>query len=320
MTNGGQARARLGVLAVVAAATGGACVAVEPAPNGVGSIRLGFVPPAIALGDSLRDTLGHALQVHGIAYDASGRVVPTAQFRYSYVPYTPDTAVGAAADTALVVDGATGAVRATAKWLKYGDSVGISSGRVFARIGSTLEVADTIQIVPPPNALTDSVPTDTLLRYDCRDPRTTAVPDTTPAFRFRNTAGPFKVTLLGDSLGKQVNVRRWLVRWSIDSIVPAIKVPTDSLTPSIRVPAIRIIANGADQLIGYDTTDASGTSNVRLRIRPSLLGPPAFADTSFRVVLRADVIGGAGIPVTGSPVRGVFAVRLSRVASSSCSQ
>lgn len=316
----GRLRARLGVLAVVAAATGAACVPVDPAPNGVASIRLDFAPPAIALGDSLRDTLGVALRVHGIAYDASGRVVPTAQFGYSYVPYTPDTAAGAVADAALVVDSVTGAVRATAKWLKSGDSVGIGSGRVFARIGSTLQVADTFQIVPPPNAILDSVPTDTLLRYDCRDPRTTLVQDTTPYLRFRNTAGPFTLTLRGDSLGKQTPVRKWLVRWSIDSIIPAIKVPVDSLTPTIRVPAIRIITNGADQTIGYDTTDASGLSNVRLRIRPSLLGPPTFADTSFRVVLRADVLTTGGKPVASSPVRGVYVVRLSRIASASCSQ
>lgn len=317
MTRGVWGRPLL-VAAVGVAAGAAACVRVDPAPNGVASARLDFAPPAIALGDSLRDTLGVALRVRGVAYDASGRVVPTAAFRYSYIPFTPDTSAGAVIDTALVVDPTTGAVRATRTWLKNGAGVADSAGRVFAQIGA-LQLADTVQIVPPPNVVVATAPTDTVLHYNCLDTRTAAVQasDTTAFIPYRNTAGPFTVTVRGDSLGTSVNVRRWLVRWSVDS-VPKTPIPTVAITPQIRVPAIAVIAGGTDQVIGYDTTSSAGVSSVRLRIRPPALGPTYAADTTFRVVLRADVIVGRGVPVTNSPVRGVFSIRLRRDTSSVC--
>lgn len=313
---GGLTRAAAGV-----ATLAGACVAVDPAPNGIASARLDPAPPSIALGDSLRDSVGVAYRVRGVAYDPKGNVVPTAVFRYSYVPFTPDTASGAVVDAALVVDSATGAVRSLGRFLKNGSGVAISSGRVFARVGATLQLADTIQIVPMPDSVVATTPTDTALRYDCRDTRTTVVQSDT-LLRIRNTAGPFTVTVRGDSLNTRVSVRRWLVRWSIDSVprtpVPTVNVTPTALTPTV-VPAIAIIANGSDVPIRYDTTDASGVSNVRLRIRPTALGP-SYADTTFRVVLRADVIVGPGQAVRASPVQGLFAVRLSRVPTTACTQ
>ncbi|GJG85109.1 hypothetical protein tb265_02900 [Gemmatimonadetes bacterium T265] len=311
---------RAGVLVLVAIAAGaGACVHVDAAPNGITSVRLGFAPPAIALGDSLRDTLGNAIPVHGLAYDASGRVVPTAQFRYAYVPSTPDTTGGATIDAALVVDSATGAVRAAPAYLTRGDGTRIVTGRVVASIGSNLQLADTLQIVLPPDTVVVTAPTDTVLRYTCADPGTSLFPDTTLPFKVRNAAGPFTVTVQGDSAKTQVGVPRWLVRWSIDSVVPAFPIPTVAATPLINVPAIAISSNAADQIIGYDTTNASGVSSVRLRIRPKALGP-SLVDTSFRVVLRADVIVGHRSVVPGSGQQNVFAVRLSRVASTACAQ
>lgn len=318
---GGRGRQLLPVAAVTAAATA-ACVHVDPAPNGIASVRLDFAPPAIALGDSLRDTLGVALRVRGIAYDAAGNVVPTATFRYSYLPLTPDTAAGAVIDTALFVDSASGAVRAAAAFLTRGTppGIGISSGRVLASIGSTVQLADTLQIVPPPDSVVATAPTDTVLRYSCLDDGAFLIQSDTSVLKVGNAAGPFAVTVRGDSANTRVNVRRWLVRWSIDS-VPKLPIPTAKLTPTstTMVPAIAIAANGPDQIIGYDTTDAiGGVSTVRLRLRPIALGPSYVADTTFRVVLRADVVPSALRPVRASPVR--FAIRLHRDPSVACPQ
>lgn len=305
-------RARAGLLAAVVLATAaGACVHVDPAPNGVASVRLDAAPPSIALGDSLRDSLGNAYRVHGVAYDASGRVDATAVFQYSYVPFTPDTTAGAVADTALFVDAATGAVRAASGWLTLGNGTSIKTGRVFARVGSSIQIADTIQIVPPPDSLIATADTVTL-RFDCTDPRTGIVlqPDTN-AISFYNAIGPFTVVVKGDSAGTSLPVPRWLVHWSVDS-APA-PIPTVTLATGRTVPAIAFIPNGGvvDQVFTYDTTDATGTSKVLLRIRPPALGKTYVADTLFRVTLRADVIVGRGQPVTGSPSR-VFSVLLSR--------
>lgn len=302
--------------AVLAAAAAAACVRVDTAPGGIASTELARVAPAIALGDSLRDTTGAAVPVRGVAYDPNGAAVATAGFRYFYVPLPVDTTRGAAVDTALVVDSATGAVRATATWVAQ-------RGRVFARLGSGVQLADTLDIVPPPDSVVVTPPADTVMQYDCRDPRTQLAQDTTVNFKARNTAGPFTVTVRGDSLGTRVGVRRWLVRWSLDS-VPKQPIPTDTIPGVRRVPGIAVISGSVDQTIGYDTASSTGASSVRLRIRPRVLGVSYSPDTSFRVVLRVDVIRGAGVPVAGSPVRGdvlgrgIFAVRLYRASNEGC--
>nr|MDQ6925466.1 hypothetical protein [Candidatus Eremiobacteraeota bacterium] len=298
---GRQAGALAAVVAVGSAVTGVACVRIESAPNGVTSVRLDPSPAAIILGDSFRDSLGVPTRVRAVGYDASGNPVATATFRYSYVPYVPDTSAGAVIDNALVVDSATGAVRATKTWVK-------SQGRVFARIGATLQLADTLQIVPRPNLLLATPATHTL-RFDCTDPRAGVVPEDT-LLSYANAVGPFTVVVKGDSMGTSIPVRRWLVRWSVDTVPAA--VPNVTLATGKSVPAIAIIRNAnVDRVINYDTTDAmTGTSSVLLRIRPTGLGKSYVADTLFRVTLRAEVF--TGTPVSGNPAQGVFSVQLSR--------
>lgn len=297
--------------AIGGATLAGACVAVDPAPNGIGAARLDAAPPSVAVGDSLRDSLGVPYRIRGTAYDANGNVVPTAVFRFSYVPFTPDTAAGALIDSALVVDSATGAVRAANRFLKNTSGVAISSGRVFARVGATLQFADTIQIVPRANAVTPTPATYTL-RYDCSDPGTFPIPDTASAGGNprSNVSRPFQLVVKGDSVGTTVPVRRWLVRWSIDS-APAAPIPSVALTKTVNVPAIAFVSGAGDQTFNYDTTDGTGTSTVRVRIRPSALGTAYSADTVFRVLVRADVIGAGGVRLPSTP-RGTFTVLMSR--------
>lgn len=294
----------------VAAAAAAACVRIDTAPGGVASTRLAAAPPSVALGDSLRDSTGAAVRVRGVAYDANGAETPTAEFHYSYLPYRPDTTAGATVDTALVVDSATGAVRATGKWVQM-------QGRVFARLGSGgIQLADTIQIVPPPTTLAVADTATVTLRYDCTDDRRALVSRAanTPDTLLVNAAGPFTLSVQGDSAGTLVGVRRWLVRWSIDTVTATNPIPTVALASGAKVPAIAI-ATAADALVAYDTTALTGTvgtSSVFLRIRPTELGPAFSADSLFDVTLRADVIRGAGRAVPGSPVRGVFRVRMRR--------
>ena len=231
------------------------------------------------------------------------------------MPLVPDTATGARTDTALVVDSITGAVRATSTWVK-------SSGRVVARIGTSIQLADTIAIVPRPDSLVATAAQDTL-RYDCTDPGTfLTVQDTLPGSF--NAVGPFTLTVRGDSAGRRVGVRRWLVRWSVDSVPAPIPIvprypngtgATAGTADTGSVPALAIVPSGVDRLITYDTTNATGTSTVRLRIRPFGLGPTYSADSLFRVTLRASVIAGPGVPVRASPAVGVFAVVLSRTST-----
>ena len=297
-----------GVAALAAAAAyAGACVHIDTAPGGIAATRLAGVPPSIVIGDSLRDSVGAAIPVRGIAFDTKGAETATAGFRYTYIPAAPDTTTGATVDTALVVDSVTGAVRATRTWVKQ-------TGRIFARIGSTIQLADTFQIVPRPTALVTGDTATVLLRYDCTDDRAGLVQRqaSDSVTTLVNAAGPFALTVKGDSAGTLVGVRRWLVRWSIDTVTAANPTPTVTLASGAKVPAIAI-ATATDALIAYDTTAlGSGTSSVLLRIRPTALDPAFNNDSLYTVTLRADVIRGAGQAVPGSPVRGVFRVRMQR--------
>lgn len=301
----------LGVLAGGAAAAGvQACVQIDPAPNGVASSRLAPAPPSVAIGDSLRDSLGNAYRVQAAGFDAAGNPVPTASFRYAYAPTIPDTTAGNTTDTALVVDSATGAVRATRTWVR-------SSGRVVARLGSSVQLLDTIQIVPRPDSIVVTAASDTVVRFSCADSGNGLLGfRAESALGFRNASGPYTLVVRGDSVGAttttRVPVRRWLVKWSVDTptTVPTVNLSSASTT---QVPAIAIVSNSVDRILGYDTTDATGTSSVRLRLRPYVLGPRRFADSLIRVTLRADVIAGRGEQVHASPSRGFYRILLSRV-------
>ena len=85
----------------------------------------------------------------------------------------------------------------------------------------------------------------------------------------------------------------------------------------MTVPVFGIVpfANASDRLLTADTTDATGRSAVRLRIRPTALNPRQVPLDTFTVTLRADVQRGS-VAVTGSPV--LFPVRVERRPRATC--
>lgn len=303
-----------GALAALAA-TG--CVRVDPGPNGVAAARLDATPPSIVAGDQLRDSLGAVTTLRALVFDASGRPAPTAPLRFAYVPSLRDTLQRLVPDTALVVDSLTGAVRATRPFV-------LARALVAARAGGRIQLVDTLDIVPrPDSALVDTAVT-LALRYDCTDlgtvlrqrPLAAAANGFDTAFVY-NALGPFRVRVRGDSLGgsagstvaTRVNVRRRLVRWRVDSgpAVPAYRLPTGG--PADTVAPLAVVSAAADRLLRFDTTDVSGLSAVRLRIRPAGLGRATVAATDFTVRLRADVQPGP-VPIAGGVQ--FFRVRLQR--------
>jgi len=299
---------RHALAATVAALAAGACVAIETAPGGVQSVRFEASPPSVVVGDSLRDSAGVVTVLRALAFDENDRLVATAPVRFAYVP-TPDSTGVVRADSALVVDSLTGALRATRPLVR-------TQGLVAARIGDRFQLIDTLEIVIAPDALVPAADTTPVLRYDCTDTRTAvaALPDTGSAVFAYNTVTLPAITVRGtDATGARADVRSRLMRYDIDSSpFPAGAIPRVAVVPGGRdsVPAIAIVGGSTDRVRTLDTTAAAtGASTVRLRIRPSALGRDAVPARDFTVRVR--VRGQPGPrPLANDPL--FIRVRLSR--------
>ena len=292
--------------ALAAGAACAACVPIETAPNGVQSARFDAPPPpSIVAGDVLRDSAGVPTALRAVAFDGDDRAVETARVRYSFVP-AGDTAAGTR-DTTLVVDSATGVVRATRP-------LGRTQGRVAAVVGERLQLLQTFEVVFAPDSVVPATDTIVVLRYDCTDPRTglSVSPDTV-SFQYNAVALP-SVTVRGaDASGARVGIRSRLVRWDVDSgPFAGGRIPLAAPVAGGRdsVPAVAVIGAASDVRRPVDTTAAStGTSTVRLRIRPQALGRDAVAAREFTVRVRGRAQPGP-VPLANNPV--YFRVRLAR--------
>ena len=284
--------------ALAAGAACAACVPIETAPNGVQSARFDAPPPpSIVAGDVLRDSAGVPTALRAVAFDGDDRAVETARVRYSFVP---------AGDTTLVVDSATGVVRATRP-------LGRTQGRVAAVVGERLQLLQTFEVVFAPDSVAAATDTIVVLRYDCTDPRTgLAVSPDTVSFQYNAVALP-PITVRGaDASGTRVGIRSRLVRWDVDSgPFAGGRIPLAAPVAGGRdsVPAVAVIGAASDVRRPVDTTSATGTSTVRLRIRPQALGRDAVAAREFTVRVRGRAQPGP-VPLANNPV--YFRVRLAR--------
>lgn len=304
------ARARLALLAALATGTAAACVEITAGPGGVQSIRLQRVPPSIIAGDVLRDSLGNEVRLRAVAFGAGGDSVPGAEFVYAFLPPAVDTTIRR---PALVVDPVTGAVRADTLPRP-------GTQRVGARLGNALQVFDSIAVVRRPTRLAYRAPADSVitLRYLCTDPGIPLAPNESrslsPDSGLGNASRMLEARLTGDSLAATdsaraaVPVPRYLVRFRIVSPTP---IPRGRSPYGDERPAFYLINGaGGDRPLGYDTTNAQGLTDVRLRVLPTLLGG-APGDT-LRVVVEASAL--AGTTPVDSARR--FTVRLIRRAPS----
>lgn len=298
------ARARPALVGLVAAAVAAAaCVEITAGPGGVQSIRLDRVPPSIIAGDVLRDSLGNEVRLRAVAFGERGDSIPDAGFTYAFLPVRVDTTIPR---PALVVDAATGAVRA--------DTLPRSgTQRVGAQLGTTLQVFDSVAVVRRPTRLAYRAPADSVitLRYLCTDPGIPLAPNESrslsPDSGLGNASRVMEARLTGDSAGTAVPVPRYLVRFRIVSPAPA-TIPRGRSPAGDERPAFYLV-NGpgaGDRPLGYDTTSAQGLTDVRLRVLPTLLsGAPG--DT-LRVVVEASALAGR-TPVDSART---FTVRLIR--------
>jgi len=253
--------------AISACVVAGACAQIGTDPSTPASIEaapLAF--PSIALGDSLRDTLGAARAVRALVRNIQGDVIEDAPIRYLYVQ--------ADRDTALEVDSITGHVRV----LKRPASGPV---QIAARFASALQVLIPLRITNPPDTVSRSDSTR-IVGF---------VPDTGRRGADENSAAVSVRVQSRDLTGAAQNVGDWLVRFVV--VQPS--------NPANDTTLAAFLMDDNARPMSLDTTDTQGLASRRLRMRPGILFPTG-APVSDTVVVEAR-IWRRGVPVPGAPVR-----------------
>ncbi|MEO7042344.1 MAG: hypothetical protein ABI035_08800 [Gemmatimonadaceae bacterium] len=171
-------------------------------------------------------------------------------------------------DAGVTVDSVLGYVVA--------DTARANGIRLFAAAGSLQAAPDTIYIVPKPDTVVAINATDSLL-YSLTD--TTSV-----------LSNPLQLQLFNLSSGTTpLPVRSYIVSY-------AITYPTDTVLAML-------VSRDGSRRSSIDTSDATGTSNRRIRLRPLSL---TSANDSVVVVA---MVRYRGMPVPGAPIRFVLMVK-----------
>lgn len=289
------------VAALVAVASVAACVEIQTAPGGIASLRLDAVPPSIVGGDTLRDSLGRATTLRIRAFGANGDTVTADGARFYAIPFAEDTSALSRV-VPVRVDSLTG--RVIADPLQAQRRV-----RLVVRVGATLQLVDTLDVVGAPGQLAVAPQQDTLLptlSYFCTDDRrtldTARVPIDGASVLVGLATPAAAVRLARDSAGTTVAVPRYFVEWRVEGPRPIPSGP--SPYGNVR-PAIHVTAPTIDAPLRFDTTGGDGISRVRVRVIPTLLPRAAWPDTAELVLTaRARVAGAAGpVDLPAEPVR-----------------
>ncbi len=174
--------ARVLAVAALASALAAACVELGTGVDDISYIAFDGIPwPAVLAGDSLRDSLGVAAPLRASAFDANGRPVADAPFRYFTL------------DTGVVLDSA-GTLRATTR--RNG------TVRVIAALGALQSDDRLIRVSRRPDSAYAAQNATQTLGY--------AIPD-----RPTNVSGDLRFLLTTtDTAGGLANgVGGWIVRW-----------------------------------------------------------------------------------------------------------
>lgn len=179
------ARAHVAVLGVLGAlGLALACGEVPTLPDGIAYVSPVLLPsPAVAAGDTLRDSTGRAAPLRLVAYDRNDQPVPgtTANFLPTRVP------------SPLAID---------AKGIVVAQDTVVSSLTVVGQIGDRLQTAPTaLLIVPQPDSLQRAASTDTVAGLG-------------------GTSNALAVTVTGLRRGARVPVQGIIVRYQITRLLP----------------------------------------------------------------------------------------------------
>lgn len=225
-------RRRILVALGVATVTGvvASCGDVPTLEDGIAYISPVLLPsPAVAAGDSLRDSLGIAAPLRVKAFDRNDQEIPGVPVSYLTSPLDPG----------IVID--------ESGFLRASDSA--RTVQIIGRIGSRLQTEPKpLDVVFQPDAFSQSITRDSIT-FD------------TPA----PVSQPLGVTVTSAARGMPRAVRSIVVRYAISRIDPARADTLIALVDDGTPPRMM----SADGRTAVDTTDASGVASRRLRFRTS---------------------------------------------------
>jgi len=255
--------------AAIGTVAGCSGVADPGAPFALEFLR--FPWPSVVAGDTLRDSTGAVAALRADVFDADGRTMPSVTV--TYIPLDSGVRV---LQSGRVVNTAwrTSPVRFVAS----------AAGLQSRPLG--------LLVTRRPDTLRAAVDTPTVVSYD--------QPPSDPT----NLSAPVQVRLRSRQVVAGASpdsvVPGWIVRFTL------LRAPAATLADSVQLVSEGASLGGSGVTVraDRDTTDASGTAGIRVRVFPRL-GQTA-ADS---VVVQASAEA-FGRPVPGSPVR--LVVRLSR--------
>ncbi len=251
----------------LAAISFGACATIDTDPSVPASIEVApFAFPSIAIGDSLRDTLGVAQPLRVILRNIDGDVIENPPIRFLYVQ--------SERDSAIVVDSVTGMVEVVKR--PTGTNI-----QIAARFEEAIQILIPIRVTNAPESVF-RVGTPSIKGF---------VPDTGGLGNAENSV-PVEVRVqYVDSLDRLANVGDWLVRFAVVKPDNRLNDPTRSV----------FLVNDNFRASQIDTTEANGTAGRRLRIRPSLFPAGGAAidtvEVEAMVYVRGDTVPGAPVRI-----------------------
>ncbi len=218
---------RTGLVAICAVIVALACGDVPTMPGGVSYIsRIALPSPAVAAGDTLRDSTGRAARLAVPAFDATGQLVTGLTPKYTVITLGPGVQVSAdgivtAADT----------VRPTA---------------IVARIGDRLQTTpETLYVVPQPDSIVPVVAS------------TAPVTDTVTG-----QSAALQAIVSGPRGAGRVPVRGIVVRYAVSRVYRSSGAIDSTLTDSTNFFLLDdfLKPRRSNQLTLADTTNEAGTA------------------------------------------------------------
>jgi hypothetical protein len=234
-----------------------ACAEVGSGPDVPAAIEISDLPsPSVVIGDTLRDIAGVVAPMKATVRNLNGDVIAGASVRYLYADF--------GRDSALAIDPVTGIVRAVRALL------GVTEGRLGARVGGSLQVLKNLAVVLRPDSV-DRAGQSAITTF------VTTLADTGRSGANNNRSPALTIVVRNiDTLRVASAVRAWPVRFEV--ITPANR--TNDTTQSVFL----VDESGRPSVL--DTTDQSGIAGRSVRIRSARF--PVSGDTAS-VVVRAFV-------------------------------
>ncbi len=269
------ARVTIGALLAAAAGVAAACADLgsDPAvPASIELARLAF--PAVAVGDSLRDTLGVAQPVRAILRNVSGDVIEEAPVRFL------------SRDDALLVDSVTGHLLALRRPTANPVNVAV-------RFANALQIQAQVRITNAP---------DTAFRTDSAS-LVAFLPDAAIGSADSNSvAVEVRLQYKDSTTDALANSADWLVRFAVVS--PA-NVRNDTT-------AAVFLVDDRGRASQVDTSSGNGLASRRVRVRPTQFPAAGVARDTVEVEAavwrRGRPVGGAPVrilvPVSAASTRG----------------